>query len=154
MVEVEQEQRAGALRLERIAQGAHQLAAVGEARRRIGIGVTLGKALGLVVGFERFLEVLRAAPAEQDDRNVEQEGNGQRPVVRFERQARDCARQHLAAQPDEQDDRRDGRAGRDQMAARNPHSLAPRIRHQSFSFTWSPRARIYQKYVKNPLLGQ
>ena len=82
MVEVEQEQHAGALRLERFAEHLHQLAAVGEAGHRVGVGVALGLALGAVISFERDLQILRAAPAEQDQRDVEQQGDDERAVGR------------------------------------------------------------------------
>ena len=41
----------------------------------IGVGIALREPLGRLIGFERFLEILRAAPAEQDDRDVEEEGD-------------------------------------------------------------------------------
>jgi hypothetical protein len=75
MIEVEQEQDAWNPGLEHVVEEAHQLATVGKPGARVGVGVALGEPLGRLIGVERVLEVLRPAPAEQDDRNVEEEGD-------------------------------------------------------------------------------
>ena len=78
MVEVENQEHACSAVVEHFIQRAHQLAPVGEAGRGIGVGIALGEPLGRLIGFERFLEVLGTSPAEQDDRDVEQESDLQR----------------------------------------------------------------------------
>ncbi len=133
MVEVEEKQDARAPGLQSGGERAHQLAAVREACRRVGIGIAFREPLRLLIGIERLAQILRATPAEQDDGDIEQERDRQ-SIVGFELHARDRGRQHLAAERDEQDDRRRRRAAGDQVAARNSHSLAPRRLHRSGLF--------------------
>jgi hypothetical protein len=115
IVEIDQEQGPGLLRFERVGDRPQQLLAVGKAGRRIDAGVALRQPFRLLVGVEGVLKILRPAPAEQDDRNVEEEGDGQAGVR--DPRPPECRPQHLTAQPDEQDERGDRRAGNDQLAA-------------------------------------
>src|SRR4029079_4224149 len=124
MVEVEQKQCAAKVAGERILAAAQQVAAIGEAGRRIGVGVALGGALGLLIGIERLLEVLRTPPTEQDDRDVEQERDLQRVRGIRQRSAGERRRHDLAAQADEQQQRGNRRAAGDEMAARNANSVS------------------------------
>ncbi len=103
MVEVEKQQDPGAFRLEHVLERAEQLAAVGKAGVGVGIGVGLGQPLGRLIGLERVPEVLRAPPAEQDDRDVEQEGDGQRAGRIRPRDGAEGRGQELAPEPDEQE---------------------------------------------------
>jgi hypothetical protein len=64
MVEVEQEERAGSLRLHRRRQSVHQLAAIAQASGRIGVGILHRQLLGHLVGVQRFLQILGTAPTE------------------------------------------------------------------------------------------
>src|SRR4029078_10943487 len=122
MVEVEQEQRSGSLGLHRAGQGVHQFAAISEAGRGVGVGVPQRELLRCLIGVESFLQVLRAAPSEEDDRDVQKESDGERPVILVEMIAANSGRHHGAAQRDEQDDRRGRRQTGYEMAARNANS--------------------------------
>jgi hypothetical protein len=113
---------------------ADQLAAIGEAGARVGVGVVPGEVIGGGIGLERFLEVLRAAPAEQDDRDVEQEGDLQRARGIHRRKAGDGRGNDPAADGDEQQGRGDGRAGGDDVAARDANRLASDARHIDVHF--------------------
>ena len=129
MVEVEQEQDAGALRIDHLVERAHELAAVGEAGTRIGVGVAVCEALGRFIGFERFLQVLRSAPAEQDDGDVEEEGDLERARRIRKPRAGNGSWNDPAAERDEQQNRRDRRASRNDVAARDANGFAPGAFH-------------------------
>ncbi len=101
MIEVEQEQDARRLPFQHLRQRAHQLAAVCEACSRIRVRIALGNLFGGLIGVERVLEVLRTAPAEQNDRDVEEEGDLERARRIYGRNARDGRRNELAADDDE-----------------------------------------------------
>ena len=88
VIEVEQEQDAAAAALERLGERAQQLAAVGQAGRRVGVGVAVRLSLGAFMGIERFAQILRAAPAEQDDRDVEEKGGLEAGAGRRQRRCR------------------------------------------------------------------
>ena len=120
---------------QRFGQRPHQLAAVGKAGRRVGVRVALGEPLGLLIGFERILQILRAAPAEQDDRDVEQERDRQGASFRFDRRRRRSAdgRTWLPSATNRMIAAAVGAAG-DQMAAGDPDSLAPRFPARLVSF--------------------
>ena len=81
------------------------------------------RALGFFIGVEGETEVLRPAPTKQDDGDVEQERDLEAAGRIREVTAPDRNRQDLAPEPDEQQDRRDRRARRDQVAARDADSL-------------------------------
>jgi hypothetical protein len=124
MVEVEKQQHRVALRVEQVDDRAHQLTSVGEAGAGIGVGVSLRQPLGGFIGVERLLQVLRTAPAEQDQGDVEKESDGERARRIAEVRADNRCRHDLAPKHDEQQQRRDRRAGRDDVAARNANRLA------------------------------
>ena len=149
MVEVEQQQDARALRLEHVLERAHQLAAVGKAGVGVGVGVALGQPFGRLIGVERVLQVLRTAPAEQDDGDVEQERDRQRAGRIGRRHAAEGRRQDLAPDADEQQQRRDRRATGDQMAAGDADSLAPSALHPVSHGHALPHCRpVCPTYVK------
>ncbi len=84
MIEVEDKQHARGLQIEHFAERAHQFAAIGEAGAGIGIRIALGEPLRCFISLESLFEVLRPAPAEQDDGDIEQEGDleGARAIER------------------------------------------------------------------------
>jgi len=65
----------------------------------------IGKPGGGVIGLKRFFEILRSAPAEQDDRDVEQEGDAERAACIRDRDGADRAGHDLAAKHHKQQDR-------------------------------------------------
>ncbi len=145
MVEVENEEHAG-VRRERIIERAHQLATVSEPRSRIRIGIAVGEPRRCIIGLEGFLKVFRAAPAEQDDGNIEQEGNAERAAGVGDRCRAQCLRNDAAAEHDEQQDGCRGRAGRDDVATRDADGLA--THPGPCSFHPLVQARFSQREVK------
>jgi len=123
VVEIEKEQDASRLGLERFRQRADELAPVGEASRRVGIGVAVRGALRLVIGLKRLFQVLRAPPAEQDNRAVEDECHLERVDGIRERSAEKRRWQETASEADEQHQCCDGRASRNEVAAGYTDSL-------------------------------
>ena len=135
MVEVEQEQNAGPFGFERGLEPMQKFAAVGETGHGIGVGVALGEPLGLLVGLERLFQILRPPPAKEDDRDIE---NERRPEALVDRHMRETEgrRKHLASQPDEHQNGRNGRAAGDQMAACDPDRFASCARHLRLHSCW------------------
>ena len=75
MIQVKQEQNAGASRFDSVSHDSHELASVPEAGDGIRVGVAMGSGLGGFVGVQCFAQVPCAAPSEQDDRDIEDEGD-------------------------------------------------------------------------------
>ena len=96
VIEIEHQECAHADR-ERFVEGAHELAPVRQPRHRIGVGVAVGEAGGGIISVQRFLEVLGPAPAEQDDRDVEQEGDTERAAGVGHRRGAKRGRNHAAS---------------------------------------------------------
>ena len=71
MIEVDEQQHPGRCRLRGRRSGMDQLAAVIEPGRRVGVGIAHREAFRLFIGRQGLLEVFGPAPAEQDDRDVE-----------------------------------------------------------------------------------
>ena len=137
VIKIDHEQDAGRPRDKRKLECVHQFAAIGEAGRGVGIGVAFGGPLCLVIGFERILQILRTTPAEQDDGNIQDERDRQSIVVSLLLQARERRGHDLAAERDKQNDCRRRCTARDQLAARDPHSRAPRTWHFPVTLGWS-----------------
>ena len=103
------------------------------------VGTRLGcspKALGLAVVHRRVAKILRAAPAEQNDRDVQEECDREGAVVGGDGRGTEGRRQDLATERHEKDDGSCGGAAGDQMAARDPYSPSPRRLHVPVSFPW------------------
>ena len=131
MVEIDEEQRSRLLGIKGVTDRAQQFPAVRQPRRGVDACVALGEPLRLLIGIERVLQVLGAAPAEQDDRNIEEERHRQAGVRHAGASERGA--EHLAAQPNEKDEGGNRRTADDQLAAGNPDRL---IRHASRPHVW------------------
>ena len=94
--------------VQKIAQRSGETAAVLTSGEVVDIGEAAGLFLGFAARIEFLGERLVAMPAEQDQRNVEQEGIGQRRIGRgvVARPCLDQVGQHHAGRAHEQDDRR------------------------------------------------
>ena len=106
-----------------------QFAAVGETGRGVGVGVAVRLALGVFMGIERVAKVLRAAPAEQDDRDVQEKGGLETGAGIRQIHAGNGRRNDLAAQADKHQDSRKRRAARNDMAGRQPCGFARYLPH-------------------------
>ena len=130
MIEVDESKHRRLPAVERVADRAKQLPPVGQAGCRVGAGIALGEALGLLCGIKRLLEIPLSSPAEEDDGDVEEEGDRQARAGQLV--AAEGRSEDLATEPDEHQDRRDGRGADDQLAAGDPpiatrHAARPHI---------------------------
>jgi len=82
-----------------------------------------GKPRGRVIRVERVLEVLRPAPPEQDDRDVEQERHAERAVRIADGSNSERLRDYEAAEGHEQQDRGYCGTSRNDVAARQANGL-------------------------------
>src|SRR5206468_3574099 len=73
MIEVEKQKHARGFRLQHLRQRTHQFTTVRKSGPWVRVGVSLRNPLGGLIRVERLLEVLRPAPAKQNDRDVEKE---------------------------------------------------------------------------------
>ena len=116
MVEVEQEQRDLALFGDRTRDLAlsrrEQRPAIEEARQRVGVGEIARALLGFGTLEDFAIEILVAAPAEQDQRDIENHRRRQRAVgaAADADEGANGRLHHIAARPHEQQDRGDDNA--------------------------------------------
>ena len=126
MVEVEDEEHAGPGD-QRIVDRTNQLAPVGETGGRVGVGVAVGEPGRCVISVKRFLEILGAAPTEQDDGDVEEEGRAERAVRIADRNGAKRRGYDAASQRHEQQDRGRRCTSSDDVAARDANGLAAHL---------------------------
>ena len=108
-------------------QRAKDGAAVANAGRMIGIGVIERFLLRRLQRRQGLAEIPGTAIAEQDDRDIEEEGDHHCRLAC--RGQPDCARHHFRADQHEQDQRGQGGAGGDQMAVCHPIRIVTAMSH-------------------------
>ncbi len=124
MIEVEHEEYPALFAVQSFGDGPHQLAAIGEAGAGIGIRIAMCQPFGGFKCVQRLAQILGTPPTEKNDGNIQQERDLQRIAGVRERQACDCGRKHLAPKRNEQQQRGNGRARRDNMTARQADRFA------------------------------
>src|SRR6478672_2399289 len=79
-IEVEEEEPAFFDSQAGLGENPHEFAPVREAGHMVDVGVVVRGLLGKHIGGKGVFQVLRPTPGEQDDRNVQQEGDGERGI--------------------------------------------------------------------------